>query len=571
MSTYTSEPGTRLAGRYRLVDQVTAGNGWTMWKAIDETLARPVSVLTFASGFPRIPQVVTAARAASRLTDPRMAQVFDVEDGGGQAYVVLEWVSGETLTDMLTEGPLDPGRACSLVSEAARALAGAHAVGQAHLRLTPDALCWTRSSGIKITGLGIDAALAGDGLTGADGHDPAIADTIALAGLLYAALTGYWPGEQPARLPAAPVSDDVVCTPRQVSADVSSAIDSVIVRALLQRTTRQGPPIQSPAAFADAIAGVAPPIPLPEPAPPAPAGYTERSYPDRGGYGGYPSNPNDPDTWQTGGGQGGTTPYPERRQSAQFPSAGRGYQPGPYQAGPRRGLSRALLSVVVVLVLAVIAATVWAVGFRKADNNTASGGTGARAKSSATASHPATAAGTVLTPVSDSTFNIYGTPAGNTEDATLAGDAIDGSRTTGWATSYYFGSPKFGGLKPGTGLLINMGKQVRLSQVKLLFGPGSTTAGIYLGNSGPSTATSSSALSSFKLVSPEAAGTGSHTFNVSSADANDTGQYVLIWLTSLPKMVNPPAAAVAQARGQQIYQGLVYDVAIRGTAVSAAG
>jgi hypothetical protein len=568
MSTYTSEPGTRLAGRYRLVDQVTAGNGWTMWKAIDETLARPVSVLTFASGFPRIPEVVTAARAASRLTDPRMAQVFDVEDGGGQAYVVLEWVSGETLTDMLTDGPLDPGRACSLISEAARALAGAHAVGQAHLRLTPDALCWTRSSGIKITGLGIDAALAGDGLTGTDGHDPAIADTIALAGLLYAALTGYWPGEQPARLPAAPVSDGVVCTPRQVSADVSSAIDSVIVRALLQRTTRQGPPIQSPAAFADAIAGVAPPVPLPEPAPPAPAGYTERNYPDRGGYGGYPANPNDPDTWQTRGQQGGTAPYPG--QSGQYPPAGRGHQ-GPYQGSPRRGTSRALLSVVVVLVLVAVAATVWAVGFRKSDNNNAGAGTGARAKSSATSSHPATAAGTVLKPVNDSTFNIYGTPAGNTEDPTLAMDAIDGSTTTGWDTSYYFGSPKFGGLKPGTGLLINMGRPVKLSQVNLLFGPGVTTAGIYLGNSGPSSATSSSALSSFKLVSPQASGAGSHTFNVSSADANVTGQYVLIWLTSLPKMVNPPAAAVAQAKGQPIYQGLVYDVVMRGTAVSAAG
>ncbi len=94
-----------------------------------------------------------------------------------------------------------------------------------------------------------------------------------------------------------------------------------------------------------------------------------------------------------------------------------------------------------------------------------------------------------------------------------------------------------------------MGKQVRLSQVKLLFGPGSTTAGIYLGNSGPSTSTSSSALSSFKLVSPQAAGSGSHTFNVSSADANVTGQYVLIWLTSLPKMVNPPAAAVSAGQG----------------------
>jgi serine/threonine protein kinase len=571
MSTYTSEPGTRLAGRYRLVDQVTAGNGWTMWKAIDETLARPVSVLTFASGFPRIPEVVTAARAASRLTDPRMAQVFDVEDGGGQAYVVLEWVSGETLTDMLNDGPLDPGRACSLVSEAARALAGAHAVGQAHLRLTPEALCWTRSSGIKITGLGVDAALAGDGLTGTDGHDPAIADTIALAGLLYAALTGYWPGEQPTRLPAAPINDGVVCTPRQVSADVSSAIDSVIVRALLQRTTRQGPPIQSPAAFADAVASVAPPIPLPEPAPPAPAGYSDRGYNGRGGYGGYPANPNDPDTWQTGS-QGGTAPYPEPRQSTQYAPAGRGHQPGPYQTSSGRGgASRALIAVVIVLVLAAIAGTVWAIVGRSTTSHTAGGTSGGHPKSSSSASRTATAAGTVLTPVNDSTFNIYGSPAGNTEDPTQAADAIDGSQSTSWATSYYFDSPKFGGLKPGTGLLINMGKQVKLSQVKLLFGPGSTTAGIYLGNAGPSSATSSSALSSFTLVSPQASGNGSHTFNVSPADANATGQYVLIWLTSLPKMVNPPASAVSQAHGQQIYQGLIYDVVIRGTAVSAAG
>src|ERR1700742_1091109 len=124
MSTYTSEPGTRLPGRYRLVDQTVTGNGWILWKAIDETLARPVSILTFAPGFPRIPQVVTAARAASRLTDPRMAQVFDVEDGG-QAYIVLEGVGGDSLTDIVDAGgPLDPARACSLISDAARAIAG---------------------------------------------------------------------------------------------------------------------------------------------------------------------------------------------------------------------------------------------------------------------------------------------------------------------------------------------------------------------------------------------------------------------------------------------------------------
>ena len=90
MSTFTSEPGTRLGGRYRLEDRIAAAGGWAAWKAIDETLARPVTVLTFAPAFPRLREVVTAARAASRLSDPRFAQVFDVEDDWDHAYIVAE-------------------------------------------------------------------------------------------------------------------------------------------------------------------------------------------------------------------------------------------------------------------------------------------------------------------------------------------------------------------------------------------------------------------------------------------------------------------------------------------------
>jgi len=559
MSTYTSEPGTRLAGRYRLVDQVSAGNGWTQWKAIDETLARPVSVLTFAQGFPRISQVVTAARAASRLTDPRMAQVFDVEDGGGQAYIVLEWVGGDSLAGMLDSGTLEPARACSLISDAARAIAGAHAVGQAHLRLTPDAVRWTRGSGVKITGLGIDAALAGDGLTGPAAYDPSVADTAALAALLYAALTGYWPGEEPTGLPAAPVSDGMVCTPRQVSADVSSALDSVITRALLQRPTRQGPPIQSPGDFADALSMVAPPPPLPEPAPAAPPAYQ-----DRRGYDGYGyADPNNPDTWQTDRGHAGTAPYPP--PSGQFPMAayGGGAQytgaqrpAADFQGRERGGTSRVMLTVVVVLVLAVIAATVWAIGFRK-PNSTSAGG-GSHPSQSASAS----AGSTVLTPADVNTFNILGN---DNEDASTAGQAIDGSISTAWATSYYFNSPKFGGYKAGTGLLIDMGKEVRLSQVEVVFSSdgaltqGTTTAEIYLGNSA---AMSKGALSNFTRVSPSASATGKYDYPVSS---KATGRYVLIWLTSLPQLVKPPQG---QSSHNKYYQGFIYNVVVRGSAAT---
>ena len=72
MSTYTSEPGTRLAGRYRLVDQVSSGTGWTYWKATDETLARSVTVLTFATGFPRVTETVTGPSVTFALQGYRM-------------------------------------------------------------------------------------------------------------------------------------------------------------------------------------------------------------------------------------------------------------------------------------------------------------------------------------------------------------------------------------------------------------------------------------------------------------------------------------------------------------------
>ena len=295
MSTYTSEPGTRLAGRYRLVDQFSSGTGWTYWKATDETLARSVTVLTFAAGFPRITETVTAARAASRLGDPRFSQVFDVEDGEELAYVVLEWVAAESLLDMLSEGPLEPPRAAALMVEAARAIAAAHEIGLTHLRLDPACLHWTAGGGVKIAGLGIDAALAGPALTasGDGADDPELTDTRDLARLLYAALTGYWPGQpgfdgsasgpppqaaKPALLPPAPENGSGLCTPRQVSAGVPAGVDDVTCRALFQQPNRHGPALSTAASFADALASAAPPLPLPfatgvRPARAAPPGH----------------------------------------------------------------------------------------------------------------------------------------------------------------------------------------------------------------------------------------------------------------------------------------------------------
>src|SRR6516164_4123960 len=247
MSTFISEPGTRLGGRYRLEDRVSASSGWAAWKAIDETLARPVTVLTFARGFPRIADAVTAARAASRLTDARLAQVFDVEEDWDHAYVVMEWVAGDSLEDLLADGPLDPGQGAEIVAQGAEALAVAHAAGVAHLCLNPDSLRWTSGGGVKIVGLGIDAALAG-----VTADDPALADTLGLGKLLYAALTAHWPGGEWPSLPAAPQIDGHPCSPRRV---------------LFQREADGNASVTTPAMLATALNRV---IPAPAAPPPAP-------------------------------------------------------------------------------------------------------------------------------------------------------------------------------------------------------------------------------------------------------------------------------------------------------------
>jgi serine/threonine protein kinase len=531
MSTYTSEPGTRLAGRYRLVDQVSAGVGWTYWKATDETLARSVTVLTFATGFPRVAETVTAARAASRLGDPRFSQVFDVEDADEFAYVVLEWVAGESLLDMLSEGPLDPPRAALMMAEAARAIAGAHDTGLAHLRLDPACLHWTPGGGVKIAGLGIDAALAGPALTAADGaDDPELTDTRDLARLLYAALTGYWPGHPgfagaaPGLLPPAPENEGGPCTPRQVSAGVPAGIDDVTCRALFQRPNRHGPALSTAAMFADALTSAAPPMPWPAPAstPPGLTGTHGYNYhPDRS-----------------------TNPYPPP-DAAPRTWAGGGRKP-PVK---RSAAARAVISVVIALVLAAVGVAAWSISHR---GHRSAAPTQTRPSSST----PAAAASALLKPVGATSFNPIGRPPGSNEDSGETGNAIDGSASTFWHTSYYVGNPVFGGLKKGTGLLLDMGRPVRLSQVVVQFGTSCCAhVQIEIGNNNDPVA---SALSTFTVLQSSDAGQGNTTFNVTK---NTTGRYVLIWLTYVPPLTG----------SSNQFQAQIYNVVVHGSAASQSG
>jgi serine/threonine protein kinase len=519
MSTFISEPGTRLGGRYRLEDRISASGGWSAWKAIDETLARAVTVLTFAPGFPRIREVVTAARAASRLTDARLAQVFDVEENWDQAYVVMEWVAGDSLHDMLADGPLDPGQSAEIIAEGAEALASAHAAGVAHLCLTPGSLRWTNGGGVKVVGLGIDAALSG---TTAD--DPALADTWGLGKLLYAALTAHWPGEGWPALPPAPQSPDGrPCSPRQVRAGVPSAVDDITCQALFQGGRGGGPAMTSPAALAGALSRV---IPAPvAPLPAVPRHDAEQDWDEM------PPGP------QTGRPYWELAPEPPRRGGA---------RPGPRRPGGRPRASAAMLGAGAVLVVALVGIGIWILGHRGSQPHSGT-------QPSHSASSSAASSASVLVPVSAQGFDALSSPSddpGNENDQ-LANLAIDGNPSTSWNTQFYIGNPVFGGTKTGTGLILDMGKPVRLASVRVTFGaiPGADVQ-IKLGNSN---ARSPSTLSAFTTVASGTGLGGSHTFTTAS---RATGRYVLIWFTRLP-----PQSAGSSDR----FEAKIYNVVVRGS------
>ncbi|MFI6787832.1 protein kinase family protein [Nonomuraea sp. NPDC050383] len=500
MSTSAVEPGTRLAQRFRLEDRVTESDGATLWKAIDEILARPVAVHTFSADFPRVHEVVTAARAASRLTDPRLTQVFDAAEEEDYSYVVSEWVTGETLSDLVAAGPMDPERAAGLVAEAAEALAHAHEAGLYHLCLRPSHLVWTTGNTVKVLGVAVDAALSG--LTT---DQPALDDAEGLGRLLYAGLTGHWPGdEEEGGLPPAPMTDGHVCTPRQVTAGVPSYLDTVTVKACLPESRKGHGALNSPAAVAEALAGVARPMPIPIDYNAAPPSVTVTS----------PSEGLDTDV------------RPPRPQP-----------PIQHLTVPQRGSSqrggmvnRVLMTVVVLLVIAAVGVGAWTIGRSLGSGK---GGSEAQGTPSAT-SASVTAAPQAVKPKRAIAFD----PLGDKEENTGAELAIDGKPSTFWKTDNY-NTAELGNLKEGVGLLLDMGKPVQISDVvATLSGASGASVELKVGDAAD--------LSALKTVTKQKGASGKVTLK---PDQATTGQYVLIWFTRLP----------ADAGG---FHGTIYEVMV---------
>ncbi|MDL4816706.1 AMP-binding protein [Actinomadura opuntiae] len=535
MSTSVIEPGTRLAGRYRLEERISDSGGSSLWKAIDEILARAVAVRTFDPEFPRVGEAVTSARAASRLTDPRVTQVFDADDSGESAYVVSEWVTGETLEQMLAKAPLEPGRAATLLYEAAEAIAAAHAAGLAHLCLSPRDLVWTTGGTVKLLGVATDAVLC-------DRYcdDPAAEDVRGLGRMLYAALTAHWPGDEDAsELPAAPAADGVPEAPRQVQAGISHAVDAIVCRCL---GIGAAEPLAEPADLAKALRGVPrTPLPLfaglgnaapsPRPAPKSPGAGSTATTPQ-------PHQPaaqeppahglaahGQPGLGRPGHGRRGQD---RRGRQAQVPPPRARHETPPPTPPPggttvssaaRKPANRALLGVAAAALTVIVGLGAWALsGGGSGDDND---GKNPQAKQSQKSTPPKPATTKLQAQGTRAVEDVW--MGGHDEQIDKDTDAlIDGSPKSVWHSQHYTNT-KFGNLEKGLGVLLDMGRAVKVTKVEVAGAGAGATVQLRVGDQESATGLSP--------VAEKTSGAGSFTLTPSTAAH---GRYVVVWFTELP-------------------------------------
>ena len=158
----TLTAGTRL-GPYELNAPLGAGGMGEVYRARDTRLDRAVAIKVLPAAIASDPvlrqRLEREARAISALDHPHICSLYDIGAENGIDYLVMQLVSGETLADRLTRGPLPVDEVCTLGAQIADALAAAHRRGIVHRDLKPGNVMVSRE-GVKILDFGLAKSYA---------------------------------------------------------------------------------------------------------------------------------------------------------------------------------------------------------------------------------------------------------------------------------------------------------------------------------------------------------------------------------------------------------------------------
>jgi serine/threonine protein kinase len=243
-----------LLGRYEVGRLLGAGGMAEVYEGLDRLLARRVAIKVLLAQYAHDPAFLARfrreAQSAASLSHPNIVGVFDTGSEGDTWFIVMEYVDGRTLKDVIrAEGPLYWSRAAEVAADVAGALAVAHARGIVHRDVKPGNVMLTTDGKVKVMDFGIARATAVPSITQtaavvgtaqyiapeqAQGLEvDARTDVYALGCCLYEMVTGQVPftGPTPVAIAYRHVREDPT-PPRALNPDVPVSLERVCLKAM---------------------------------------------------------------------------------------------------------------------------------------------------------------------------------------------------------------------------------------------------------------------------------------------------------------------------------------------------
>ncbi|MGJ3508420.1 murein biosynthesis integral membrane protein MurJ [Enemella sp. A6] len=498
--TWQATAGQVLGDRYELEEIAGRGDDIVTWRAFDSVLSRSVLVHLLEADDSRTRAVLDAARRSAVATDARFLRVLDVVDDETGPYVVSEFAPGRSLQLLLSTGPLSARESAWLVREIADALSVMHAQGLYHERISPETVIITPTGNIKIAGFLISSALHPDETS----DDPEHTDVRDLGRMLYATVVSRWPGGPAHGLPAAPQSGSRLLSPRQVRAGVSPALDRLCEQILGDPLRHGLPPLSTAQEVVGALSAI--------------LGTTDASQELEARIR-YPV--------PVVGRRDVGTESPEDAYHAQH-SAPPAVDDPAESTGPiideepnRRWLSLLIGFVLLVFILSLIGVFV-----QRQLGTTGPAQPHPTSESDRGNDGPVEIAEALdFDPSADG-----GNDEENPDETALA---HDGDPDTRWRTLSYRGNPKLGGLKPGVGLVVDLGEPTDVTAVKLwLSGDGTDVEVRVPGENAEGNEAPMNSQTQWRTVATQADAEGEVTLNLE--EGPEPTRWVLVYLTSLP-------------------------------------
>jgi len=156
-----------MLGGCRILDRIGQGAVAVVYRAEQVKLRRPVALKLLLPGFTTggpgdLERFLLEARLAAQVEHPNIVQVYDVGEEHGHHFIVMQFVDGGSVRDLLdSEGRMPADRALELVLQAARGLDAAHACGVLHRDIKPSNLLLDRRGGLRIGDFGLARSVRG--------------------------------------------------------------------------------------------------------------------------------------------------------------------------------------------------------------------------------------------------------------------------------------------------------------------------------------------------------------------------------------------------------------------------